>query len=357
MTVRSLPEWPRESRQNPAPPQPFKRLRTMIRRHVEAVAEHGFQTSKSGCAERARPGLLGPSPIASPGGSCAPCRWTHSPVIFLRRRGWSPPPVPAVPTPTPSHNWSEEPRTARRRRLAPEHLSRVAKAYTEALARGEHPTEAVRHEFGKSRATAERYVSAARASRPPDRSFTPRPHPSEGLPMSRRDNHQGSLSQRRDGRWQGSIRYTDATGRARRAYLYGRTKTDVRQRWRRLSPCRGRPKRARRRQHVCRVRRGLGGRAACGLRPQGHHPRVVCHAVARKRGAASRDHASGPSAALPYRGAAGHPARRRQITVNGPPASTPSSGRYSTWRFATGSWPPTQPEWWPVHGWTSSQRG
>jgi hypothetical protein len=55
-------------------------------------------------------------------------------------------------------------RKARRRRLTPEHLRRVADVYAAALKRGGPPTEAVRNEFGVSRATAERYVSAARSS-------------------------------------------------------------------------------------------------------------------------------------------------------------------------------------------------
>jgi integrase len=46
--------------------------------------------------------------------------------------------------------------------------------------------------------------------------------------LTRRDNGQGSITQRADGRWQGCIRFTDATGRRKRAYIYGRTKAEVR---------------------------------------------------------------------------------------------------------------------------------
>lgn len=47
--------------------------------------------------------------------------------------------------------------------------------------------------------------------------------------MSRRSKGEGSIYQRKDGRWAASVRYTDpATGEPARAHFYGRTKTEVR---------------------------------------------------------------------------------------------------------------------------------
>lgn len=47
--------------------------------------------------------------------------------------------------------------------------------------------------------------------------------------MTKRAHNEGSIYQRKDGRWCASLRYTDpATGEPARAHFYGRTKTEVR---------------------------------------------------------------------------------------------------------------------------------
>jgi hypothetical protein len=136
----------------------------MIRRHVEAVAERQGLSVEEWVRRESPPRVAGPVPDRITGRQLRslPLDALASHLLAQARM--------VATTGTRSADadaiaqLERELRTARRRRLTPEHLSRVAKAYTEALARGEHPTEAVRHEFGKSRATAERYVSAARAS-------------------------------------------------------------------------------------------------------------------------------------------------------------------------------------------------
>src|SRR4051812_28318192 len=45
--------------------------------------------------------------------------------------------------------------------------------------------------------------------------------------MSRRDTGTGAVARRADGRWQGSIRWMDDTGKARRSYVYGKTRPEV----------------------------------------------------------------------------------------------------------------------------------
>jgi hypothetical protein len=83
---------------------------------------------------------------------------------------------------------------------------------------------------------------------------------------SRRGNGEGSaITQRKDGRYVAAIRYEDAQGKARRAYVYGRTKAQVREKLREARRrVRGRAASGRLDCDCRRVRQAVGGDITCG---------------------------------------------------------------------------------------------